>query len=92
MHTLSERSPRCGYRKIYHLLKAAQWGVNRATVRRIRHHEGLQVIKKVCQRLPVGASTPTPTRAAHPNHVWSYDCIQDETTDGRRLKCLTGSV
>jgi putative transposase len=25
----------------------------------------------------------------HPNHVWSYDFVHDETTDGRRLKCLT---
>jgi transposase InsO family protein len=37
----------------------------------------------------VGASTTTPTRAAHPHHVWSYDCVHDETTDGRRLQCLT---
>jgi putative transposase len=37
----------------------------------------------------MGKSTITPTRATHPNHVWSYDCVHDETTDGRRLKCLT---
>jgi transposase InsO family protein len=63
--------------------------VNRETVRRIRKHEGLQVIKQVCKRRPMGTSTTTPTRAAHPNHVWRYDFVQDETTDGRRLKCLT---
>jgi len=89
IHTLSEQYPRFGYQKLYHLLKAEQWGVNRETVRRIRKHEGLQVIKKTCKRHPVGASTTTPTRAAHPNHVWSYDFVHDETTDGRRLKCLT---
>ena len=89
IHTLSERYPRFGYRKIYHLLKAEQWGVNGETVRRIRKHEGLQVIKKVCKRRPVGASTTLPTCAVHPNHVWSYDFIHDETIDGRRLKCLT---
>jgi putative transposase len=89
IHTLSERYPRFGYRKIYHLLKAEQWGVNRETVRRIRKHEGLQVIKTAHKRRPVGESTTTPTRAASPNHVWSYDFVHDETTDGRRLKCLT---
>jgi transposase InsO family protein len=89
IHTLSERYPRFGYRKIYYLLKAEQWGVNRETVRRIRKYEGLQVIKKERKRRPLGTSTTTPTRAAHPNHVWSYDFVHDETTDGRRLKCLT---
>ena len=89
IHTLSERYPRFGYRKIYYLLKAEQWGVNRETVRRIRKHEGLQVIKPAGKRRPMGTSTTMPTRAAHPNHVWSYDFVHDETTDGRRLKCLT---
>jgi putative transposase len=37
----------------------------------------------------MGTSTATPTRAAHPNHVWSYDFVHDETTDGRRLQGLT---
>jgi putative transposase len=37
----------------------------------------------------MGTSTPTPTRAAQPHHVWSYDLVRDETTDGRRLQCLT---
>jgi transposase InsO family protein len=46
-------------------------------------------IKQACKRRPMGTSTTTPTRAAHPNHVWSYDFVHDETTDGRRLKCLT---
>jgi hypothetical protein len=37
----------------------------------------------------MGASTTTPTRAAYPDHVGSDDFVHDETTDGRRLKCLT---
>jgi transposase InsO family protein len=89
IHTLSEQYPRFGYRKICYLLKGEHWGVNRETVHCIRKREGLQVIKQERPRRPVGASTTTPTRAAHPNHVWSYDFVHDETTDGRRLKCLT---
>jgi putative transposase len=89
IHALSERYPRFGYRKIFVLLQAEQWHVSRETVRRLRKREGLQVVKKTRKRRPVGTSTVVPTRAAHPNHVWSYDFVQDETTDGRRLKCLT---
>jgi transposase InsO family protein len=89
IHALSERYPRFGYRKLYGLLKSEHWRVSRETVRRIRQQEGLQVVQSVHKRHPVGKSTTTPTRAAHPNHVWSYDFVHDQTTDGRRLKCLT---
>jgi putative transposase len=89
IHALSDRYPRFGYRKIFALLKAEQWPVSRETVRRLRQREGLQVVKKVRQRRPLGTSTTTPTRAAYPNQVWSYDFVHDETADGRRLKCLT---
>ena len=89
IHRLSEQYPRFGYRKISHLLQAERWGVNRETVRQLRKQEGLQVIKKKHKRHPVGVSTTTPTRAAHPNHVWSYDFVHDETTEGRCLKYLT---
>ncbi len=34
-------------------------------------------------------STTTPTRAEYPNHVWSYDFVHDETSNRRRLRCLT---
>lgn len=87
--TLSERYPRFGYRQIYHLWKGEHWRVSRETVRRIRKQEGLQVIKQERKRRPRGTSTTTPTHAAHPHHVWSYDFVHDETTDGRRLQCLT---
>ena len=70
-------------------VKGGTVGGNRATVRRIRKPEGLQGIQRACQRRPRGKSTTTPTRAAHPTHVWSYAFVHDETTDGRRLKCLT---
>jgi putative transposase len=89
LHALSERYPRLGYRKLYALLKGEHWRVSRETVRRIRQQEGLQVVKRVRKKRPAGVSTTTPTRAIYPNHVWRYDFVHDETTDGRRLKCLT---
>ena len=89
IHALSERYPRFGYRKIFALLKGEAWAVSRETVRRLRKCEGLQVVKRARKRRPRGTSTTVPTRARYPNHVWSYDFVHDETTDGRRLKCLT---
>jgi putative transposase len=47
-------------------------------------------VRKVRKRRPVGVSTTAPRRAERPNQVWSYDIVHGETTDGRRLKCLTG--
>ena len=85
LHALSERYPRFGYRKMFALLKGEQWSVSRETVRRLRQREGLQVVQKARKRRPLGTSTTTPTQAAYPNHVWSYDFVHDETTDGRRL-------
>jgi len=89
VHALSEQYPRMGYRKVYDLLKADGWPVNRETVRLIRKREGLQVVKKQRKRRPSGVSTMTPTRAEYPNPVWSYDFVHDENSDRRRLRCLT---
>jgi transposase InsO family protein len=74
---------------MFALLKGEQWAVSRETVRRLRKRAGLQVVKRARKRRPRGTSTTVPTRATSPNQVWSYDCVHDETTDGRRLKCLT---
>jgi putative transposase len=43
IHTLSERFPRFGYRKIFDRLKTAGWGVGRERVRLLRRREGLRV-------------------------------------------------
>jgi hypothetical protein len=47
------------------------------------------MVKHLGKKRPVGASTTTTTRARDPKPAWSYDFVQDETTHGRRLKCLT---
>ena len=58
-------------------------------VRLIRRREGLQVVKKRRRRKVLGQSTHWVYRAMHPDHVWSYDFVHDQTPDGRRLRCLT---
>lgn len=37
----------------------------------------------------LGQSTTSLQKARYPNHVWSYDFVFDQTTDGRTLKHLT---
>ena len=71
------------------MFKGEHWRIHRETIRRIRQREGLQGVQRTRKRRPVRVSTTTPTRAMPPKHVWSYDVVHDETTDGRRLKGLT---
>lgn len=86
---LSLQYARFGYRKIHALLITAGWQVSRETVRLIRKREGLQVRKKQHKKRLLGQSTTVLQQAAYPNHVWSYDFVFDQTSDGRTLKHLT---
>lgn len=86
---LSERYPYFGYRKVYDLMKAEGRRISREGVRLIRRREGLQVVKKRRKRKVLGMTTQWVHRARHPNHVWAYDFVFDQTEDARQLKCLT---
>lgn len=85
---LSEKHPRWGYRKIYDLLKEESYSVGRETVRLIRKQEGLQVVRKQRKKRRIGGSSQRELQAEYPNHVWSYDFMEDATADGRRLRFL----
>ena len=89
LHELSEQYPRFGYRKIHWRLKAAGWCVSRERVHLLRRREGLRVPQKSPKRRRPGTSTTDPDQAAYPNHVWSYDFVADQTTDGKTLRFLT---
>ena len=89
IHELSERYPRFGYRKIFHRLKTAGWRVGRERVRLIRRREGLRVPQKSPKRRRPGTSTIGLERAEYANHVWSYDFVADQTTDGKSIRFLT---
>lgn len=89
IHEFSEQYPRFGYRKIYGRLKTAGWRVGRERVRLIRRREGLRVPQKAPKRRRRGSSTTDPHEALSPNHVWSYDFVADQTTDGKTLRFLT---
>ena len=86
---LSQRYPYWGYRKIYDLIDRHEYPVGRERVRLIRRREGLQVVQKRRKKKVLGQTTQWVHRAMHPQHVWSYDFVHDQTIDGRSLRCLT---
>jgi len=96
MKQLAARHPRFGYRRIWALLRAENYRmdggepVNVKRVHRLWKQEGLKVPKKQRKRRRLGHSgnSCTRCRAERVNHVWSYDFVMDQTTDGRRLKLL----
>lgn len=89
VHELSERYPRFGYRKIHDRLKTLGWSVGRERIRVLRRREGLRVPQKAPKRRRRGISTIDPHQVTYPNHVWSYDFVADQTTDGKTIRFLT---
>ena len=86
---LSWGHPRYGYRRIRALLVGEGWSVSRKQVQRVRRKEGLKVASKPKRKSRQGDSTGLPTKATHPNHVWTWDFIFDRTDKGSTLKILT---
>jgi transposase InsO family protein len=90
MRELAGRHPRYGYRRVAALLRLEGWPVNRKRVYRLWRVEGLKVPKRQRKRRHLGCSDNgvVRRRAERPNHVWTYDFLMDQTSDGRRLKIL----
>ena len=81
---------RYGYRMITGLLNNAGWCVNHKRVERIWRREGLKVPQKQKNkgRLWLNDGSCVRLRSERPNHVWSYDFVQDRTADGRVYRTL----
>jgi putative transposase len=87
---LARQYGRYGYRKIAALLRDAGWLVNDKRIERIWRCEGLKVPAKQPKkgRLWLGDGSCMRLRPEHPNHVWSYDFVEDRTHDGRKFRTL----
>jgi len=87
---LARRYGRYGYRKIAELLRRAGWLVNDKRVERIWKREGLKVPAKQPKRarLWLNDGSCVRLRAERPNHVWSYDFMEDRTHEGRKYRML----
>jgi putative transposase len=87
---LATQYGRYGYRRVTALLRDAGWAVNRKRVERIWRREGLKVPQKQPKkgRLWLNDGSCIRLRPEHPNHVWSYDFVEDRTHDGRKYRML----
>ena len=88
---LARRYGRYGYRRIAALLRSqAGWVVNDKRVERIWRREGLKVPAKQPKkgRLWLNDGSCIRLRAERPNHVWSYDFVEDRTHEGRKYRML----
>jgi transposase InsO family protein len=91
MRRLVKGWPLHGSERVHELLIGTGWRVNFKRVHRLWKQEHMQIPKRQRKRrrLP-GRSADGCVRykAAHANHVWSYDFLADRTEDGRRLRLL----
>ena len=88
--SLASRYGRYGYRRITAMLKRDGWRVNHKRVERIWRKEGLKVPKKQPKRgrLWLNDGSCIRLRPEHKDHVWSYDFMEDRTSDGRKFRIL----
>jgi transposase InsO family protein len=88
---LAKQYGRYGYRRVRQLLGDEGWRVSVKRVYRIWRREGLKVPHKQPKRgrLRLNDGSCVRLRPERPNHVWSYDFMQDRTEDGRRFRMLT---
>jgi putative transposase len=88
---LAAQHGRYGYRRIRQLLVDEGWRVGIKRVYRIWRREGLKVPRKQPKRgrLWLNDGSCIRLRPERPNHVWSYDFVQDRTDDGRSFRMLT---
>jgi transposase InsO family protein len=88
---LARQYGRYGYRKVAELLRStAGWVVNDKRVERIWRREGLKVPAEAAQAWPAlaGGRVLPPAAGRAPDHVWSYDFVEDRTHDGRKYRML----
>jgi putative transposase len=91
MHELARKNPRYGYRRVHVLLEDEGFKTGRDRVHRLWRRHGLRVPRKAHKRKRLGTAQNGIVRhaATHLDHVWTYDFVKDQTTDGRSLKMLT---
>ncbi|MEJ0094560.1 MAG: IS3 family transposase [Methylocella sp.] len=81
---------RYGYRRITAMLWERGWKINVKRVERIWRREGLKVPARQPKRgrLWLNDGSCVRLRPQCPNHVWSYDFVEDRTHDGRKYRML----
>jgi putative transposase len=88
---LASEYGRYGYRRVTALLNGGVIEVGKDRVQRIWRREGLKVPKKQPKRgrLWLNDGSCIRLRPEYPNHVWSFDFVETQTHDGRRIRLMT---
>ena len=90
LKAFSQKHPREGYRKAHGaMVDLLDEPVNAKRVERLWREYGLTVPKKRRRRRrgkSTGIRVPV---ALYPNHVWTYDFLEDSCVQGRKLRFLT---
>ena len=85
---IAQANKRYGYRRAAVLLRRER-PINRKRVQRLWQLAGLQVPLRRRVRRRAAEPKRAPLQAEYPNHVWTYDFMEDATADGRKLRLLT---
>ena len=88
VHKLAVGNSRYGYRRITVLLRREGWKINKKRVHRIWKLEGLSLPLRRPRRCRIGPTGGVVNKAEYPDHVWSYDFIEDRTERGGKLRIL----
>jgi transposase InsO family protein len=93
MNQLAAAHPRWGYRRVWSLLRAEGWLVNRKRIERLWRLEGHRVAPRPSQSSGKRAQGTAEQSiwnlpALRANHVWSYDFMSGRTRDGASLRIL----
>ena len=88
IHELAVCNSRYGYRRITALLRREGLEVNKKRIHRIWKAEGLSLPLRRPRRRRMGRVGEIVNKAEYPNHVWSYDFLEDRTERGGKLRIL----
>ena len=88
LKTFSGKYPRHGYRQAHMQLVRSGMVINHKKVERIWQEQGL-CVPRVRRKRRRGKGVTLPISAKYPNHVWTYDFMEDSCLDGQRLRLST---
>lgn len=90
MLELASQYGRYGYRQITRMMRNQGYLINFKRVYRIWREEGLKVPQKQPKRgrLWLNDGSTIRLRPEYPNHVWSYDFVEDKLSNGKKVRIL----
>jgi putative transposase len=85
----AEQHPTYGCPRITVLIRREGSNINHKRIHRLWKEEGLQLPRRRPRKRHLGPKGEVKQKAEYPNHVWSYDFLEDRTEKGSKLRFLT---